>query len=223
MRRRSISASNVTGKAPGPLEVMASAKWNRLALLNALIRPTLDYPFNQQVAERIAKRLDVHWVTVYRYRQRLLGEGVATAILGRVRGFPKGSSRLSPEHDAIIEKVIRRLARGPTQLRVIDVVEEVAQRCRAKQLSTPSRGAIDRRLQRLIPAIITRRSAETAQQTATAIGTFSVRKPFDVVQIDHTLCDVFVVDDLYRTPIGRPWLSVAMDIATRTILTMPDD
>lgn len=73
MQRRSISASNVTGKAPGPLEVMASAKWNRLALLNALIRPTLDYPFNQQVAERIAKRLDVHWVTVYRYRQRLLG------------------------------------------------------------------------------------------------------------------------------------------------------
>ena len=116
--------------------------------------------------------------------------------------------------------MIRRLARDPTQLRVIDVVEEVAQRCRAKQLSTPSRGAIDRRLQHLIPAMITRRSAETAQQTTTAIGTFSVRKPFDVVQIDHSLCDLFVVDDLYRTPIGRPWLSVAMDIATRTILAI---
>ena len=87
-------------------------------------------------------------------------------------------------------------------------------------MSTPSRSAIDRRLQRLAPALVVRRRVEDDRQTSTAAGTFIVRKPFDVVQIDHTKCDLLVVDDLYRTSIGRPWLSVAMDVATRAILAI---
>jgi putative transposase len=103
---------------------------------------------------------------------------------------------------------------------VIDVVEEIAQRCRIENVSTPSRPSIDRRLHRLTPALVVRRKVEDDRQTSTAAGTFVVRKPFDVVQIDHTKCDLFVVDDLYRTSIGRPWLSVAMDVATRVVIAI---
>ena len=151
MTQRSIGDSNVMTKAPGDLELIEPATWTRLELLNALIRPTLELPFNQATAEQIAQQLNVHWVTVYRYRQRLLGDGVATALLGHSRGFPSGSSRLSAEQEAIIDQVIGRLARGTTKLRVIDVVEEIAQRCRIENVSTPSRTSIDRRLHRLTP------------------------------------------------------------------------
>jgi putative transposase len=37
------------------------------------------------------------------------------------------------------------------------------------------------------------------------------------VQIDHTPVDVIVVDEWERQPIGRPWLTLAVDIATRTV------
>jgi len=37
----------------------------------------------------------------------------------------------------------------------------------------------------------------------------------DVVQIDHTLVDVMVVDREYRQSIGRPWLTLAIDVAIR--------
>jgi putative transposase len=30
----------------------------------------------------------------------------------------------------------------------------------------------------------------------------------EVVQIDHTLVDVVVVDELERLPLGRPWLTL---------------
>lgn len=103
---------------------------------------------------------------------------------------------------------------------MIDVVEEIAQRCRIENIATPSRPSIDRRLHRLTPALVVRRKVEDDRQTSTAAGTFVVRKPFDVVQIDHTKCDLFVVDALYRTSIGRPWLSVAMDVATRAVLAI---
>ena len=186
MTRRSISNSNVLSKTSGALGLIETSKWTRVEALEAHIRPTLDLPLNRIEAKRIAQQLGVHWTTVYRYRRGLLNEGVATTILGRGRGFPVGSSRLTPEHEAIIDDVIGRLARGPTKLRVIDVLEEVEQRCRRVQLRTPSRSAIDRRLQQMAPAHVVRRKVDDNRQTSTATGTFIIRKPFDVAQIDHT-------------------------------------
>jgi hypothetical protein len=42
--------------------------------------------------------------------------------------------------------------------------------------------------------------------------------PLDVVQIDHTPADVIVVDEHDRQPIGRPWLTLALDVASRAVL-----
>jgi len=41
-----------------------------------------------------------------------------------------------------------------------------------------------------------------------------IEAPFDLVQIDHTLVDVILVDDIERMPIGRPWLTLAIDVGT---------
>jgi putative transposase len=40
---------------------------------------------------------------------------------------------------------------------------------------------------------------------------------FWVVQIDHTLVDVVIVDELKRLPLGRPWLTLAIDVASRMV------
>jgi putative transposase len=40
----------------------------------------------------------------------------------------------------------------------------------------------------------------------------------DIVQIDHTRVDVSVVDREHRLSIGRPWLMLAIDIATRAVV-----
>jgi putative transposase len=42
--------------------------------------------------------------------------------------------------------------------------------------------------------------------------------PLDVVQIDHTTVDLIVVDELTRQPIGRPVLTLAIDIHTRLVI-----
>ena len=44
--------------------------------------------------------------------------------------------------------------------------------------------------------------------------------PLDLerVQIDHTRIDVVVVDEGDRLPIGRPWLTLAIDVASRVVL-----
>ncbi|BCN76280.1 hypothetical protein RE0327_48790 (plasmid) [Prescottella equi] len=40
------------------------------------------------------------------------------------------------------------------------------------------------------------------------------------VQIDHTVVDVMVVDERDRQPIGRPYLTVAIDVHSRCLLGM---
>lgn len=41
--------------------------------------------------------------------------------------------------------------------------------------------------------------------------------PLEVIQIDHTPVDVIVVDQAHRRPIGRPYLTVAIDVHTRIV------
>ncbi|MCY4667597.1 MAG: transposase family protein, partial [Rhodococcus sp.] len=42
--------------------------------------------------------------------------------------------------------------------------------------------------------------------------------PLHRVQIDHTQFDILIVDDEHRKPIGRPWVTVAIDVYSRVIM-----
>ncbi len=220
MVQRNITHSKVISSTEGSLSSIALKKWERVEQIDALVRPTLEQEFGKIQAQEIAKMLRVHWTTVYRYRRRLLDQEIASAVVGRSAGFPSGSTRLSAAQKSIVDQVIERLSRRTKKLRVVDVCDEVARRCRTDGVLMPSRSSIDRCLRRMVPTLVMRRNEETDRQITAAAGNFLVSKPLDVVQIDHTKCDIDVVDNLYRLPIGRPWLSVAMDIATRSIVAI---
>lgn len=99
-------------------------------------------------AERLAKRLGVCGRTVYRYRERLHQIDEATAIAGRTRGWKPLASTLSAKQEHGIDEAINATRKKPGPLRVVDLVEEVAARCRLLRVPCPSRPAIDRRLKR---------------------------------------------------------------------------
>jgi len=41
--------------------------------------------------------------------------------------------------------------------------------------------------------------------------------PLQSVQIDHHLCDIILIDERTKEPIGRPWLTVGVDVYSRCI------
>lgn len=45
-----------------------------------------------------------------------------------------------------------------------------------------------------------------------------VSRPLERIEIDHTPLDVFVVDEHQLLPLGRPWITVAIDKRTRMVL-----
>ena len=49
-------------------------------------------------------------------------------------------------------------------------------------------------------------------------GAYESKWLLDLVQMDHTRADVILVDSLHREELARPWLTLLIDIWTRTIL-----
>ena len=213
MRRRKTASepahAKVLGRSAGVLESLSDAKWAALEERAAILRSAGDEAMTRATAQRAAQALGVHPTTIYRWRKRLLEAGLVTALEDRKRGFPRGRGRLSEAQERVIAEVIEASLQRSAPTRGVDLVEEVARRCVRAGVPTPSRRAVERRW---------KRAEEARAAGGAAPGSFHVSNPLDVVQIDHTVSDVMVVDDLYRAPIGRPYLTVALDVATRSVL-----
>jgi putative transposase len=97
---------------------------------------------------------------------------------------------------------------------------EIRRRCHERGIRGPSRKAIAARVRaRPKVEIVARREGARAarERFGSATGSLTVDRPLSLVQIDHTLVDVIVVDSSTRNPIQRPWLTLAIDVCTRCV------
>ncbi|MCX7056053.1 MAG: DDE-type integrase/transposase/recombinase, partial [Proteobacteria bacterium] len=158
--------------------------------------------------------------TIYRALARYRIAEEPSALLPLRRGPPMGSKRLDPAREAIVAAVIRDLYLTQPRARVEDVFAAARMRCAAEKLPSVSRNSIRARIAALDPQLVMRKryGAKRARAVLGMVpGSFVVTGALSVVQIDHTPIDVHIVDSVHRRPIGRPWLSLAIDVATRAI------
>lgn len=87
----------------------------------------------------------------------------------------------------------------------------------------PARNTVALRIASLDPRkVIRRREGQDAARDLQGVGGEppAVTAPLEQVQIDHTVIDLIVVDERDRQPIGRPYLTLAIDVFTRCVLGM---
>ncbi|WP_245847445.1 hypothetical protein [Paracoccus seriniphilus] len=97
---------------------------------------------------------------------------------------------------------------------------EIRSACWQQGLQPQTRRTVLRRLDAMDTREIAkaREGAKAAgQKFAPVIGENKASQPLEIVQIDHTPADIILVDSLERQPIGRPWVTLAIDIATRMV------
>lgn len=183
-----------------------------------VLRPLGNRPLSKTQAQVAAHLLGVHWTTVYRLRRRFLEDPVASSIVPKNAGPDPGGTRLDQRVDEIIDIVLSRWLPRQRELAHprVDLTMEVRRRCRQAGLPAPSSSTVARRWSR-------HRDAEALQLASdpsalVAPGQLTADAALEIVQIDHTQADVFVVDERTRKPIGRPWLSVAIDVASRCVV-----
>jgi putative transposase len=127
---------------------------------------------------------------------------------------------LAPEVEAVVAKAIDEYYLDLRRPTLADLVREVEQRCVKGGHAPPPYNAVARRLQDVDRRELLRRregAARARGKLGRIVGRLSEDQPLGLVQVDHTLADVMVVSSPDRRPLGRPWLTLAVDVATRMV------
>lgn len=168
-----------------------------------------------------AKECDVSRATVYRWLHAYNEGSQFLGLLPHAPGWVKGNSRITKQVEDIIDDVIRTFYMSTRRSSIKDVFDEVKTRCEEEGLNPPSIPTITRRIHRIPKKTILRARgySEIASNTYDARpGKYSADYPLHRIQIDHTPADVIIVDDVHRISIGRPWVTMAIDMYSRMVV-----
>jgi putative transposase len=167
-----------------------------------------------------AWELGVSRAYCYRLLRRYRENPTLTKLMPQSRGRATGTKILDPAIEAVVEQAIDEFYLTPERPSVSGLVREVARRCSRLSLAAPTYKAVLARIQaRKLRDVLKKRegAARARAETARIAGHLVVENPLELVQIDHTLADVIVVAEGSRLPIGRPWLTLAIDVASRMV------
>ncbi|QMT34090.1 DDE-type integrase/transposase/recombinase [Conchiformibius steedae DSM 2580] len=172
-----------------------------------------------EVTER-AKQYGVHVSTVYRWLKQYQQTGVVTGLTRQTRS-DKGKIGLSDNVEKIIQEVIEVDYLSTQRKSIRKIITEIARRCHEQHYPIPHANTIRARIKKISPQIqaakrLSRQIADV--QFSPLQGNFpNADYPLAVVQIDHTKLDIILVDDISRQPIGRPWITLAIDVFSRMV------
>ncbi|CAN7659828.1 DDE-type integrase/transposase/recombinase [Phenylobacterium sp. LjRoot225] len=203
-----------------PGQSAAERRWQRAVERQRVLRSLIESPTRTRAdVEVAARRLNLHPATVYRLIARYAVDGTATAITAGVGGWRKGLSKLPARTGEIIDAAIEEVFLDPQAPTKAQLGRDIAKRCVAAGLKPPSASAISRRVERveLRIAAARRRGANAAERETMRPGSLVVTIPNAVWQIDHSPADVILVDASTRAPIGRPWVTLIIDVASRVV------
>ena len=171
--------------------------------------------------EAAAKRHSVtvrtlwRWVSIYRRWPS------TEALVLDGRGVRANDRRFDDSTESIIRRATDDAYLTQPKGTYEAVCEEAWRQFDTLNIKRPSRNAIIRRIKALDPWLVARHQLgreEANRKLGAKPGSLKTRRPLALVQIDHTRVDVHVVDDKHRKDIGRPWITVAIDVATRCIM-----
>jgi putative transposase len=204
------------------LTEIADADWQEAERRYAAIQPLVDrYVVGREEAEKRAAEVGIDAATLYRWLQRYRASGSILSLIPQKRGWRTGKSRIPAFAEAVIEEVVRDFYLTPQRPTAQKAVIEVLRRCRERGIDLPNPGTIRARLNR-IPERDRLRGRGFKEKAKNkflpAAGSFpNADFPLAVVQIDHTSADIILVDDVHRKPIGRPWITLAIDVFSRMV------
>ena len=215
-------AENSPRPAIQDIAEIADEDWRIAEQRFAAIKPLINrYSVGREEAERRAKEVGINTATLYRWLQRYKAYGIVTSLIPQKRGWKEGKGRIPLHADEVIEQIIKGFYLTPQRPTAQKTVIEVQRKCQERGIDAPSPSTIRTRINKVTEkeSLRGRGFKERAKNKfLPAAGSFpNADFPLAVMQIDHTPADIILVDDVYRKPIGRPWITLAMDVHSRMV------
>lgn len=194
------------------LSRIPASSWRRASERMEAIRPLLeimgDEPASREAVERRANEIGRHPATLYRWLALWRTGEILSSLVPGIAGPQRGSHRLQPMTEEIVAVALGKARNKRLRMSTLRLAHTIEAECESAGVDAPH------------PATVRRRQIEQKLRKAVRPlqGSFpDADFPLAVVQIDHTKLDVIVVDEHERQPIGRPWLTLAIDVYSRMV------
>ncbi|TAV01663.1 transposase, partial (plasmid) [Rhizobium ruizarguesonis] len=201
--------------------LISETAWEKAVAREAVIRP-LAFVGTLNTTERTlaCRQLGLRPSRFYQLLGQFRRKPVTSSLLDETPGPEKGRRLLSPEQEAAVAIAIHDVYCRRERPTITAVHDHVRLICRQRDLPAPSWKAVKVRIDQVDRQKLTkaREGARAARQRySPVVDEYSAQHAMEIVQIDHTLVDLFVVDAVNRLPLQRPWLTLAIDIASRMV------
>lgn len=170
--------------------------------------------------KKVAKKHKKGIATLYRWIERFETYGTVSSLSNSFQNCgAKGQSRLNPAINAVVESVLEEFFLDKQQYPLSVIYMKIEEKCKNLDLTPPNKNTIRNRIKNINPKLIAKhRKGLNVRDTRGTPGKFpDVHMPLDVIQIDHTPMDVIIVDEDSREEIGRPSITLAIDVFSRMI------
>ncbi len=171
--------------------------------------------------EEIAKQNNQSAVTIYNWIKIYEQTSQISSLIPKTSQRGKKGSRLNTQTEAIVQEILGELYLSKQRYGFRKIYNKIARECKKINLEAPHENTVRNRIDSINPkeAMTKRYGHKMAKEKFSNFdGEFPEGNyPMDVVQIDHTPLDILVVDKIHRKPLGRPYLTLALDTYSRMV------
>ena len=171
--------------------------------------------------EEVAAKYKVTAMTVYRWIKTYEESEKISSLISSKHKRGKKGSRIDPLTNKVIEDVIEELYLTKQRIGFPKIFNTIKAECKKLNITAPHENTVRNRIKTIDPkfALKKRFSAKKANEK---YGNFEGEYPegdfpLEVYQIDHTPLDIILVDSHSRKPLGRPYLTLAIDVYSRMV------
>lgn len=171
--------------------------------------------------EEVAEKYDVTSMTIYRWIKTYEESEKVSSLISNKHKRGKKGSRIDPIANKVVEDVIEELYLTKQRTGFSKIYRTIESECKKLNITPPNDQTVRNRIKAIDPkfAMKKRFSSKKANEK---FGNFEGEYPegnfpLEVYQIDHTPLDIIVVDSTFRKPIGRPYLTLAIDVYSRMV------
>ena len=216
-----LSSKKIANKKKSYIDNYSDKEWHIAKQRYNIIKKLVFKKKTRKDVEKIAREHKVSPTTIYTWMKIYEQTEEISSLVPNTTQRGKSGSRLDKKVENIIEQILENLYLNKQRYGFRKIYSHIARECKKLNIDAPHENTIRNRIAAISPKLATKkRHGHKASQSkySNFEGEFPEGNyPLEVIQIDHTPLDIIVVDKLHRQPIGRPYLTLAIDVYSRMI------